>query len=252
MEIDKIIDQLNTPIGFLSALVGIVSACVTVFKFFKKKLIKLREPIDVKSYLHSLDIRKKYKIAIVDDELNDFPIEYMKKLGYTVSTYESISLADVDRLLSFDIIFLDVKGVVKEDFETGGAKLLNLIKRTKSNIVVIAVSSGKYQLSLNGFFENSDDVLNKPIEESEIERIINDLVKNNIDIDVMANKLYEMVVCSESKQQKLINKSLIKYFSGDMNFDSLREIIHKNTNHIYSESISSLAKMILGRINYDS
>jgi len=251
MEINSIINELNIPIGFLAAIIAIIGSCITVWKYLKRTIIKIKEPSDIQAYLASLCLRNKYKIAIVDDELRDFPIEYMRSLGYAVSTYETISLSEVDKLLSFDIIFLDVKGVVKEDLDTGGAKLLKLIKKAKSNIMVVAVSSGKYQLKLTNFFESSDDVLNKPINESEIENIISQLIENNINIESMAKKLSDMILCSKSKQQKFINKSLIKFFSNDLNFDNLREVIHQNTNHKHSEKIANLAEIISWRLNFD-
>lgn len=252
MDIQGMINEWNTPVSFVAAVLAIIGVLWGVFKLIHVQYRKYKEPSDVRGFLVNLKLRKKYKIAIVDDEINDFPIEYLNSLGYGVSTYESISLNDVDRLLSFDIIFLDVRGVVKEDFETGGAKLLKLVKKSKPSIMVIAVSSGKYQLNLNSFFENSDDVLNKPIQEKEIEDSISELIKSNIDVDSMADELSNMIVCSKSRQEKFINKSLISYFSGEIGHDYLCDVIHQNTNHRYSEKISSLAERIMGRLNYDS
>lgn len=247
-----LITEWNTPVGFIAALLAIIGVLWGGVKFILAQYKIFKEPSDVLSFLCKLELRKKYKIAIVDDEIKGFPIEYLKNLGYGVSTYESISLNDVDRLLSFDIIFLDVKGVVVEDFETGGAKLLKLVKKAKPSVMVVAVSSGKYNLNLNSFFENSDDVLNKPVREGDIENSIIDLIRYSIDVEVMAEKLSNMIACSKSNQEKLVNKQLIKYFSGEVEHDVLCDIIHKNTNHKYSEKISTLAEKIMGRLNFDS
>lgn len=252
MDILGLINEWNTPVGFIAAVIAIIGVVWGGLKLLHVQYRKLKEPSDVRRFLLNLDSRKKYKIAIVDDEIRDFPIEYLKSLGYSVSTYESISLNEVDRLLSFDIIFLDVKGVVKEDFETGGAKLLKLVKKAKPSVMVVAVSSGKYQLNLNSFFENSDDVLNKPIREMDIENSITELIKCNIDLNSMAEQLSNMIICSKSKQEKAINKNLINYFSGEIGHDILCDIVHRNTNHKYSEKISALAERIMGRINFDS
>lgn len=252
MDFQGIINEWNAPLGFVAALLAILGVLWAGFKLMRVQFRKFKEPSDVRGFLLSLKLRNKYKIAIVDDEVKDFPIEYLKSLGYSVSTYESISLNEVDRLLSFDIIFLDVKGVVTEDFETGGAKLLKLVKKAKPSVMVIAVSSGKYQLNLNSFFEDSDDVLNKPVREMDIENSISELIKCNIDIDNMAEELSNMIICSKSKQEKLINKNLISYFSGKISHDILCDIVHKNTNHKYSEKISNLAEKIMWRLSFDS
>jgi CheY-like chemotaxis protein len=252
MDFQGIVNEWNAPVGFIAAVFAIIGVLWAVFKLIRAQYRKFKEPNDVNGFLHNLGLRKKYKIAIVDDEIKDFPIEYLKSLGYSVSTYESISLNEVDRLLSFDIIFLDVKGVVTEDLDTGGAKLLKLVKKAKPSVMVIAVSSGKYQLNLNSFFEDSDDVLNKPIREIDIENSISDLIKYNIDVDSMAEELINMIVCSKSKQEKLINKNLIGYFSGKIGHDVLCDVVHRNTNHKYSEKISTLAKRIMGRLSFDS
>ena len=152
MDFQGIINEWNTPVGFVAAVLAIMGMLWGVFKLIRIQYRKFKQPSDVREFLRKLGLRKKYKIAIVDDEIKDFPVEYLKSLNYCVSTYDTISLNEVNRLLSFDMIFLDVKGVVKEDFETGGAKLLKLVKKAKPSIMVIAVSSGKYQLNLNSFF----------------------------------------------------------------------------------------------------
>lgn len=252
MNIQQIISEWNTPLGFIAALIAIGGLIWGVMRYCLYQYKKFKEPVDVHRYLKSLKLREEYKIAIVDDEIDDFPIQYLRSLDYKVSTFESISLNEVDKLLNFDMIFLDVKGVVQEDMETGGAKLLKLIKKAKPSVMVIAVSSGKYQLSLNSFFENSDDVLNKPIREENIERSISDLIDSNIDVDMMTEKLSDMIACSKSKQEKLINKCLIKFFSGAVTHEELCNTIHVNTNHKYSEKISTIADKIVKRINFDS
>lgn len=252
MNIQEIISDWNTPLGFISALLAILGSTYAILRYCISKYKKFKEPVDVHGYLKSLKLRNTYRIAIVDDEIDDFPIQYLRSLDYKVSTFESISLDDVDKLISFDMIFLDVKGVVQEDLETGGAKLLKLIKKAKPSVMVIAVSSGKYQLNLNSFFENSDDVLNKPIREENIERSISELIGSNIDIDTMAEKLLDMIICSKSKQEKLIRRSLIDFFSGTIAYEELCDIVHIHTNHKYSEKISTAADKIFKRINFDS
>lgn len=130
-------------------------------------------------YINKLKTRDNYKLAIVDDEISSYPVEYIKKLGITVSEFDSISFAETDNLCKFDVILLDVKGVVKEDLEEGGAKLIKIIKQYRPTLPIIAVSSGYFHPELNDYFKSSDATLNKPIDEYKIRELLLDLKKNS-------------------------------------------------------------------------
>ncbi len=67
-------------------------------------------------------VRELYKVAIIDDEIDSFPVDFIRKMGFQVNCYESISFADSLKITKYDVVFLDVKGVVEEDLEEGGAK----------------------------------------------------------------------------------------------------------------------------------
>lgn len=59
-------------------------------------------------YISKLKTRQNYKLAIIDDEINSYPVDYIKKLGINVTEFDSISFAETDNLCKFDVILLDV------------------------------------------------------------------------------------------------------------------------------------------------
>lgn len=67
-------------------------------------------------------LRKVARIAVIDDHLEDIPLDELRAYGFSVDAYTSISLSESERFKVYDIIFLDINGVVKEDLEFGGGE----------------------------------------------------------------------------------------------------------------------------------
>lgn len=122
------------------------------------------------------------KIAFVDDEISDFPIAELKKAGYQISTYKQVSLSDVTGLATYDVIFLDIKGIVKDDPEEGGLKLLTSLRRINPNQKICAVSNKQYDVLATKFFEQADDVAKKPMTAHKCSDLIDQFLSEKFDI----------------------------------------------------------------------
>jgi hypothetical protein len=110
--------------------------------------------------------------VVVDDRLDDFPIDFMRRFFKSVSTETLVSLNDAERLAGFDVVFLDVAGVVSEDVQRGGAVLIERLRQHRSEGILISVSSKKYDVEVTRYFEVADIRIRKPVLAAAVEEQI--------------------------------------------------------------------------------
>jgi CheY-like chemotaxis protein len=125
-------------------------------------------------------IKQIAKIAIVDDNLADFPVDYLRRAGFHVDLFTEISLAETSKLAHYDVIFLDIVGVVVEDKRAGGLDLIRRLRTMDTRPSVIAVSGKKFDPTVTDFFKQADDVMNKPITETICEQHIRDMLEQRL------------------------------------------------------------------------
>ncbi|PNH91946.1 hypothetical protein [Vibrio diazotrophicus] len=234
-------------IGSIASIVGLIT-----FKGDIRNWVQsLYEPNSLIGYLDSLRLREKCKIAIVDDELTDFPITYLINSGYEVDTYSSIEMSEFKKLLCYDMVFLDVQGVVKSDFDHGGAKLIKLLVKERPLQAIVAVSSGQFKASLTNFFELSYDRINKPVEELKISTVIEEIRSETFDHRKMSSDIEELITCAKAKNEKALIKGILKYLKGSLSESDFEEFIHKNTPYKFSSKIIDKCKILKDRIDND-
>ena len=214
-------------IGIALGVISIVLAIAAYFipwASFKEAFNK----IDLDDFHEQKKLRRNYKIAIIDDEIDSFPVEFIKSLGFEVECFESISFADSVKITKFDVVFLDVKGVVKEDLEEGGAKFIQILKQARELLPVVAVSSGKFHPELNAYFKISDMTINKPIGEFKINEILKELKSDFFDfkklIGTLKDKIRKLSIGEKGKRQLEI--AIVKYLSTKTSKDEIMKVIH--------------------------
>ena len=128
-------------------------------------------------------------IAIVDDNLSDFPVAELKKAGFNVKTYKQVTLADFDVIAKFDVVFLDMRDIVKDDPMEGGLKLIHTLRNKNPRQKICAVSSKKFDPAATAFFKQADDVQNKPISAHKCQQVIYSFLHEKFDPHVLAQML---------------------------------------------------------------
>lgn len=238
------LNKLGILIGILSLVVGFIFWLVP-----KEALTNKFKKYSISDRVESLNLRQEFKIAIVDDEMNSYPLKYLKELGYTVKEYDSVSFADSTELIKNDLLLLDVKGVVKEDLDEGGAKLIKIIKESRPLLPVVAVSSGYFHPELNDYFKSSDATLNKPIDEYRIRELFNELKKEFFDINCITMTIESAIRKLElSKSKKnLFNKYVIDFVINDCKEVEFLDFVHQNAKG-ESQSIIDNSRILLDRI----
>lgn len=112
------------------------------------------------------------RIAIVDDQLGDFPVAELRKGGFQIKTFKQVKLSDIDVLSDFDVVFLDMKGVVKDDPEYGGLKLIERLRSSNPHQKICAVSGQTFDPTATRFFKSADDYKKKPLTAHECKDVI--------------------------------------------------------------------------------
>jgi CheY-like chemotaxis protein len=189
-------------------------------KFVSNKFSKEYVYSDVSSYLEA----KKYSsynklsksVVIVDDNPENYPVDYLRDFGFTVKVIESISLSDISQLYNYDLIILDITGIVLEDPVRGGLELLKRIKEVDPTKLIISASSKRFDPTLTDFFKLSDSQIKTPISETNLENKINEMFKKKFCPQTTASKLDEYILgknISPSDKSKLMTITL-KYIEG--------------------------------------
>ncbi|MFA0348991.1 hypothetical protein AB4486_18855 [Vibrio sp. 10N.222.55.C6] len=236
---------------------GIVLAVASLFLGFifwvvPREVVTNRfKKFSVQSHVEKLHLRTDFRIAIVDDEIGNYPIQYIKDLGFNVHEYESVSFTDAQNLINHDLLLLDVKGVVREDLDEGGAKLIKIIKEARPLIPVVAVSSGYFHTELNDYFRISDATVNKPIDEFKIRELLCELKKEFFDAPSIANAIEDSIKkldISSSKKNKL-NQLVIEFISEKCSENEFLNVIHMNAKGESQEIINN-SRILLDRVKY--
>ncbi len=132
--------------------------------FFWRSTPKLSNIANKKLPLEVL--KKRTRIAVIDDEKSSLPIKSLQEDGFAIDYFSSIDEALLKKLLAgdFDIIVLDIKGVVSPRIiENDGLGVLQYLKEKNPTQLIVACSSKKFDPSKHKFFSLANDVLDKPI-----------------------------------------------------------------------------------------
>lgn len=133
-----------------------------------------------------LELLKKYtRIAVIDDEYSSLPIDNLKSDGFAIDYFQEIDQILLKRLLDgeFDIIVLDIKGVVSPVIiKNDGLGVLQYLKEKNPTQIIVACSSKRFDPSQHKFFSIANDVLVKPITYIDCKEKLERIIQNNITI----------------------------------------------------------------------
>jgi DNA-binding response OmpR family regulator len=182
-----------------------------------------------------IDIR----ILILDDELSDYPIDQLRKLGYRVEEKTLVSLGDIESFKNYDVILLDIRGVLKEDLRQGGLEILKRLKSRPNSPYVIAVSSKGFDPTLAEFFMLADERLKKPIAAMTIERAIRLAYEGAYSALHAAQRVDQQLGTSNRKNASARKnlQQVIQFLNGKLHEDKLRHGLEKSFG---SETIRSI------------
>jgi len=185
-------------LGWLANFFGIgtpiFGICFFLYKyraaiFGISTFVKQSNDLILPKWHDSDSIRKIAEIAIVDDNPNDFPTTELRKAGYRVKIYKQVNLNDIERLAEYDVVFLDIHGIVKDDIEEGGLKLLPKLRDANPRQKICAVSSKAFDPTATTFFKQADDVQKKPVNAQKCQNVIDALALEKLNPTALAKHL---------------------------------------------------------------
>lgn len=167
---------------------------------FRRKILS-----DVVTTPDVMHLRRTARILVIDDDRDAFPIDLLKREGYSIDHWPLVT--ELRRLEQgdFDVIFLDIHGVAANLGQADGIGILGAIKRTNPHQIVVAFSGQSFDLSKMDFWKGADAGLKKPV----------DFLTAKETIDRMLSKLtvehYWKSICAllsqngvpEAKQQRV-------------------------------------------------
>lgn len=196
----EILKSFWTDLGWLSNAFTIVLGLVTLYgiykatsKWLKNKHKELKPFGDMQSFIASkvdeFENIKSKKIVVVDDQPENYPLDFLRKCDFNVTSITKISFTNYKHLLDYDLIVLDVTNIVEEDMRRGGLELMKRIKKDNPRKPVIAASSKTYDPTLTEFFKLSDKQIQTPIKDQALENVITEILSKFYSPKVKAKEI---------------------------------------------------------------
>lgn len=212
-----------------------------ILKWFgRRKLVSVKDYMTINNPNYNFD-NKTVKIVVVDDNPDDFPLDYLRSTFGQVTVFEKISLSEASKLVGYDLIFLDMTGVVKEDTKYGGLQLIKKVKDLPDSPIVVAVSRARFDPTATDYFKIADDVLKKPLTEVGCEEVVLELVKDKLSPYKAADTI-DSEILSKSKNDRekdKMNRLVFSYLDGKIQIDELRAELLNSFRHLDTALIIS-------------
>lgn len=241
-EFSKFWNEAGWLANFLTILLGIITIVGMIYPVFRK-ITTSRQKNSCSSILNyvktnysynSVDVLKKRKIAIVDDQPENYPVDYLRESGFNINVYESVSLANYSFLESYDLIFLDITNVVKEDPQRGGFELMKRVRSEMESVITIGVSSKRFDPTLAEFFKLANEQSKTPISEKECEDLILRTLEKHYSPQHISGEIDSLINQSmvTQKQHLKILKVVTKYLNKDIDGDKFYSLLAGLTRNL--------------------
>lgn len=127
----------------------------------RDRIANVCEPIPL------VELKKRFKILVIDDEEASFPTTALKNDGYTIDWWPRVDADGLARLESgqYDLIILDIQDIAEPGLsDTGdGLGILRRLKEANPGQLVVAFSGREFDLDAVPFWRFADDALRKPV-----------------------------------------------------------------------------------------
>lgn len=244
--------------NFLTVMTPLATFGFLLYKASRSKLdeIKIDYP-NMEGYVKSKGDRfsddvKHKKIAIVDDQPENYPIDYLRRISFYIQVFEKVSLSNFDFLNDYDLIFMDVTNVVEEDPSRGGFELIKKVREKFKDKVIIGVSSKKFDPTLTEFFKMCNTQCKTPIIERECEDLITEQLNKHFSPRLISRGIDEMLNQSNLKgtQYKNIIKVMVSFFEkGDFDRSDFVKRISKISHDVNAHMLFEKCELLNNSAN---
>lgn len=203
VEIFKYFEEQSGLANFIQISGGILAVSLSTWRgyhWFRRRQLSNRV-ITVSKWLQERafepTVAKSLRVAVVDDRPEDYPLDTLRRLGYSIVSIDHLTLADIPSLLNYDCVFLDINGVLDEDPKRGGLEILKRLK-VPGGPYIVAVSSRGFDITMSEFFMLANHRLKKPIPPADIEGIIEGAFASNFSAEQAAQRIDNIGAFSSS------------------------------------------------------
>lgn len=214
--------------NFLAVATVLVSLVGAGYATYKKRKATSFLSVEywVKSATPTPPTAKDLRIAVVDDHPNDYPLAELRRLGYSITDIQSLTLSEIPSLNNYDCILLDINGVLKEDPKYGGFEILKRLK-SPTGPFIVAVSSRGFDIRVSEFFTLADQRLKKPIPKVDVEGVLQNAFERRFSKLHAAKRIDGALGFSGnlSRQKKSILKEALQYINKSNNHPEMSKKI---------------------------
>ena len=245
--------QAANDAGWLANLIGIVGFAGTCLAIFYRVIRPRLKPYRIQAVVPK-DFDQRWspsrakswaRIAIVDDQPNDFPTAELRADGYQVQIYKQASLATTAQLASYDIVFLDMKGIVKDDPELGGLKLIAELRRTNPIQKICAVSSKTFDPTATEFFRQANDYKRKPLTAQECRSVIETFLTELFPSQVLTTAASSALETLSRSTRTSVVAEIKQFLLGQLDAAQLqRKLVAAGLDPERTQSLTNLARAV--------
>lgn len=198
------------------------------------------------------ELKKRTRIAVIDDDTNSIPVDALREDGFSIDTFTQIDVPLLNRLKNgdFDIIILDIKGVVAPQIiKNDGLGVLQYLKEHNPMQIIIACSSNKFDPTKCMFFNLANNVLDKPITFVECQEKLEQIITENMSLESRWYALSKYLQTIPVPDQEIhdIEKQLINKLQGKN--ISLEKILQHFDTHAPAYTLGLQALRLIFRLH---
>lgn len=192
------------------------------------------------------DMKSIGEIAIVDDNPSDFPVNELRKTGYKIKVYKQISLSDVINLTHYDLVFLDIHGIVRDNVERGGLELITKLRALNPRQKICAVSSKTFDPTATTFFRLADDVQKKPLSAQKCEEVIELLLLEKLEPQSIAMAIDNHIKDVSTRARRKLVGDFEKFSRSQSSIQSFKSgaLLQGKTDSHVSAQLTDLARIV--------
>lgn len=172
-------------------------------------LRKTKTIADVARPLTVEQLKRLSRIVVVDDQPDSVPTDDLRANGYVVEYWSQIDAAQYARLErgDFEIIILDIQGIVRPGFsDTGdGLGILRRLKKHNPAQIVVACSGQSYRIDATEFYKLADATLAKPITLLRAMETLDEVIRSSVRPEIYWGGV-ERMLGGEGVDKKQIRK----------------------------------------------
>lgn len=232
--------EFGEKIGWLSNILGL--SCLLGVGVYLCKKIKplLTSPGNLSTLLKGAKTRP-WRIVILDDQPKYFPTDFLIKSGFDVTSIQKISITEYKKLLSYDIALIDISGVVSEDMEHGGGRVIQSLSKETERPLIISISNNKFGVQFGSYTKYSDEQWDKNFNnEAEWRDRINEAIERGFEKTKLLGTIEEHLLLHGRIYKKNILSLIADYFNDSKGIDAIKEALRKKTSRDDAEKICGL------------